>query len=195
MPLLDPAASLLVVIDVQERYLPHLFEGARVVEACRRLIAGATRVGVPLLLTEQYPKGLGHTAAALRTALPPGSVAIEKSSLSCLGCAAFAERLRASGRRQVVVAGIEAHACVSQTAHELLAAGYEVHLPIDALSARFRRDYDVACRRLERDGAIPTTVEAVLLEWVRTAESPHFQAMRELIRDPLPGSDEDASAP
>ena len=88
MPLLDPATSLLVVIDVQERYLPHLFEGQRVVEACRRAIEGAKRVGVPILPTEQYPKGLGPTAAVLRDALPAGVAPIEKSSLSCLGCKA-----------------------------------------------------------------------------------------------------------
>ena len=186
MPLLDNATSVLVVIDVQERYLPHLYEGARVVEACRRLIEAAKRVGVPVMVTEQYPKGLGPTAPVLAAALPAGTTPIEKSSLSCLGCATFARALEASGRRQVVVAGIEAHACVSQTAHELLAAGYEVHLPVDALSSRFARDYEVAVRRFAQAGAVPTSVEAVLLEWVRTAESPHFQAVRGLIRDPLP---------
>lgn len=189
MPLLDRARSALVVIDVQERYLPHLFEGARMVEGVRRLIEGAKRVDVPILLTEQYPRGLGHTAAVVREALPTACAAIEKSSLSCLGEPAFAARLRETGRTQVVVAGIEAHACVNQTAHELLEQGFEVHLAIDAVTARFRRDYETALARLERAGAIPTTVEAVLLEWVRTAESPEFQAMRALIRDPLPEGD------
>lgn len=188
MALLDRNRSVVVVIDVQEKYLPHLHEADRVVEACRRLIEGAKLVGVPMLPTEQYPKGLGPTADALRAAWPAGCIPIEKSTLSCLGCADFVRALEASGRRQVVVAGIEAHACVNQTVHDLLAAGYEVHLVVDAVSARFPRDHRVALRRLEAAGAVPTTVEAVLLEWVRSADSPDFQGVRRIIRDPLPGS-------
>lgn len=187
MALLDRNRSVVVVIDVQEKYLPHLHEADRVVEGCRRLVDGAKLVGVPLLPTEQYPKGLGPTAGALKETFPSGCVPIEKSTLSCLGCADFARALEASGRKQVVVAGIEAHACVSQTVHDLLAAGYEVHLVVDAVSARFPRDYRVALRRLEAAGAVPTTVEAVLLEWVRSADSPDFQGVRRIIRDALPG--------
>ena len=187
MPMLDSKESVLVVIDVQERYLPHLFEGERVVEAARRLIEAAKIVGVPLLLTEQYPRGIGPTAPALRSALPEGCEPIQKMTLSCLGTSEFASRLRASGRRQVLVAGIEAHACVNQTVHDLLAAGYETYIAVDALSSRFRRDYEVGVDRLLRAGAIGCTVESALLEWVRTAESPEFQPVRALIRDPLPG--------
>lgn len=189
MPLLDRSTSVLVVIDVQKRYLPHLFEGARVVEGARRLIEGAKAVAVPVLVSEQYPRGLGPTAPELLAALPAGAAVVEKSSLSCLGCAEFAERLRGTRRRQVLIAGIEAQACVNQTVHDLLAAGFEVHLAIDAVSSRFRRDYEVAIGRLAGAGAIPTTVEAALLEWVRTADSPEFQVMRSLIRDPLPEGD------
>lgn len=184
--LLDRGDSVLVVIDVQERYLPHLFEGARVVEASRRLIEAAKLVTVPILVTEQYPRGIGHTTAAVREALPAGVTPIEKLSMSCLGAPEFAARLAGLGRRQVVVAGIEAQACVNQTVHQLLENGYAVHLVVDAISARFARDYRIAIERLVRAGAIPTTVEAVLLEWVRTAESPEFQPIRALIRDPLP---------
>ncbi len=187
MPMLDRRESLLVVIDVQERYLPHLFEGERVVEGTRRLIEAAKIVGVPLLLTEQYPRGIGPTAPALRAALPEGAEPIQKMTLSCLGTSDFASRLRSSGRRQVLVAGIEAHACVNQTVHDLLAAGYETYIAVDALSSRFRRDYEIAVERLVLAGAIACTVESALLEWVRTAESPEFQPVRALIRDPLPG--------
>ncbi|HZR80553.1 MAG TPA: isochorismatase family protein [Candidatus Binatia bacterium] len=190
MPLLDRAQTLLLVIDVQERYLPHLYEGERVVEGTRRLIEAAKIVGVPIATTEQYPRGIGPTAPALRAALPAGHEPIQKLSLSCLGARQFAERLEASGRRQVLVAGIEAHACVNHTVHDLLAAGYGVHLAVDAVSSRFRRDYEIGVARLARAGAVATTVEAALLEWVRTAESPEFQPVRALIRDPLPGDGE-----
>ncbi len=186
--LLSRDVSLLLVIDVQERYIPHLFEGARVVEATRRLIEGAKLVGVPILHTEQYPQGLGPTTQPLRDALPPGQAAFSKLAMSCMAEPGFADALRAKGREQVVVAGIEAHACVNQTAHELLAAGYETHVVIDAISARFERDYRIAIERLVHVGAVPTTVEAVLLEWVRTARVPEFQQVRALIREPLPGA-------
>jgi nicotinamidase-related amidase len=184
--MLDRGDSVLVVIDVQERYLPHLHEGARVVEAARRMIAGAKLVGVPILVTEQYPKGVGHTAPAVREVLPEDFRAIEKLSMSCLGAPEFAERLARTGRRQVAVVGIEAQACVNQTVHQLLQQGFTVHLVVDAISSRFRRDYEIAVDRLIRAGAIATTVEAALLEWVRTAEAPEFQSIRALIRDPLP---------
>jgi nicotinamidase-related amidase len=184
--LLDRGDSVLVVIDVQERYLPHLYEGARVVEATRRMIAGAKLVGVPILVTEQYPQGIGPTAAAVREVLPAESRAIEKLSMSCLGSPEFAARLARTGRRQVAVVGIEAQACVNQTVHQLLQQGFAVHLVVDAVSSRFRRDYEIAVDRLIRAGAVATTVEAALLEWVRTAEAPEFQSIRALIRDPLP---------
>jgi nicotinamidase-related amidase len=187
--LLDRAASLLLVIDVQERYLPHLFEGARVVEATRRLIEAAKLVAVPVLHTEQYPQGIGATTQVLRDALPAGQEPFSKLTMSCMAEPGFADALRATGRTQVVVAGIEAQACVNQTVHELLEAGYETHLVVDAVSARFERDYRVAVERLTRAGAVPTTVEAVLLEWVRSARAPEFQQVRALIRDPLPGAD------
>ncbi|HEY8515751.1 MAG TPA: isochorismatase family protein [Candidatus Binatia bacterium] len=184
--LLERNESLLLVIDVQERYLPHLFEGARVVEATRRLVEGAKLVSVPILYTEQYPQGIGRTAQALRDALPAGQPPFEKLAMSCMAEPGFADALRAQGRSQIVVAGIEAQACVNQTVHELLAAGYEAHLVVDAVSARFERDYRVAVERLTQAGAVPTTVEAVLLEWVRSARAPEFQQIRSLIRDPLP---------
>jgi nicotinamidase-related amidase len=184
--LLVRAQSLLLVIDVQERYLPHLAAAARLVEGVRRLIEGARCVGVPVLVTEQYPQGLGHTAEPIRRLLRPADGPIEKRSMSCMGEPAFVSRLEGSRRRQVVVSGIEAHACVNQTVHELLAAGFEVHLVLDAVTARFARDNDVAVERLLAAGAIGTTVESVLLEWVRTADAPEFRAIRELIRAPLP---------
>ena len=184
--LLDRNESVLVIIDVQERYIPHLHEGARVVEASRRLIEGAKLVGVPILVTEQYPEGLGHTTSVLRDILPRETQPIAKRTMSCVAEPAFVDALRETGRTQMVIAGIEAQACVNQTVHELIAAQLETHIVVDALSSRFRRDYEVAVERQIGAGAVPTTVEAVLLEWVRTADAPEFQKIRQLIRDPLP---------
>lgn len=146
------------------------------------LIQAATIVGVPILATEQYPKGLGHLVPEVASLLPEGLPVIEKMSMSCCGEAAFVDAVRVSGRRQIVVCGIEMHACINQTAHDLLAAGYQVHLPYDALSARFETDYRVGWEKLIGSGAVPTTVEMVCLEWVKTAAVPEFKQIHRLIK-------------
>src|SRR5437867_10120416 len=124
--LLDRDRTVLVLIDVQESYRRALHGWEGVVAASRLLVDGAAILGVPLLVTEQYPRGLGHTAPELSHRFPTGVVVVEKMSMSCCGAAAFTDRLAAAGRRQVLVAGIETHACVNQTVHDLLAPGYQV---------------------------------------------------------------------
>ena len=180
--LLDRAESVLVVIDVQEAYRNLTVEYDRMVRGVRRLIEAAKVVEVPILATEQYPKGLGHLIPEVSDVLPAGLEVIEKLSLSCCGTARFAQRLEALGRRQVLVCGIETHACVNQTVHDLLDGGYRVHVPFDALSSRFELDYRVGWEKLLGSGAIPTTVEMACLEWVRTAEAPEFKAIHKLIK-------------
>lgn len=170
-------SSLLCVIDVQERLVPAVIDGAEVVNRCRRLAAAARLLEVPVVVTEQYRKGLGPTVPALAAVLPPP---LEKLSFSCCGgegfMAALPERVG-----QVVLCGLEAHVCVAQTALDLLAEGYAVFLATDAVSARHAVDRDVALRRLEAAGGVPTTTEAVLFEWCRSAAHPQFQAVRKLV--------------
>ena len=179
---LDRAQSVVVVIDVQEAYRGRTVEHERTVRGVRRLIEAAKVVGVPLLATEQYPKGLGHLVPEVAEGLPAGSTVIEKLSMSCCGAPAFVDALRALQRTQVVVCGIEAHACVNQTVHDLLEAGYRVHLPYDAISARFEHDYRTAWDKMLGSGAVPSTVEMVCLEWVRTAAAPEFKAIQKLLK-------------
>ena len=179
---LDRARTVLVVIDVQEAYRGRTVEHERMVRAVRRLIEAAKVVGVPLLATEQYSKGLGHLVPEVADGLPAGSPVIEKLSMSCCGAPAFVEALRALQRTQVVVCGIEAHACVNQTVHDLLEAGYGVHVPYDAISARSEHDYRVAWDKMVGSGAVPSTVEMACLEWVRTAALPEFKQIHRLIK-------------
>lgn len=174
---LDRATSVLCVIDVQERLVPAIADAAGVVDHCRRLAEGARLLGVPAILTEQYRKGLGATVPALGEVLPPP---LEKMSFSCCGAEGFSARL-VEGIRQVVLCGLETHVCVAQTAIDLLAGGYAVVVVADAIASRHRLDHDVALRRLEGAGVMPTTTEAVLFEWCRTATDPQFQAIRRLI--------------
>ncbi len=179
---LDRLASALVVIDVQEAYRGLTVEHERMVKGVCTLIEAAKVMGVPVVATEQYPKGLGRLLEEVRRALPAGVSAVEKMSMSCCGEPSFARQLEALGRRQVVVCGIEAHACVNQTVHDLLAAGYTVHVARDAISSRFASDYQVAWEKMIGSGAVPATVEMICLEWVRTAAAPEFKAIHRLIK-------------
>jgi len=177
---LSPLTSLLCVIDVQERLLPVVPDADRVVARCERLAEAARILGVRSVLTEQYPRGLGPTPASLARLLPP---AVEKMAFSSAGCSAV-EAALAEGVSSVVLAGLETHVCISQTALDLLAAGKHVFLAIDALSSRHAIDHETAVRRLEAAGVIPTTSEAILFEWCRSAEHPQFQAVRRLVLEP-----------
>ena len=180
--LLDRDAAVVVVIDVQEAYRTVLHEYERVARAVAVLVQGAAALGVPVLATEQYPKGLGHTVPEVAEHLPRGTAPIEKMSLSCCGTPLFVSTLARMRRRQVILAGIETHACVNQTAHDLIAAGYAVHLPRDTTSSRRAADAAIGWEKIVGAGAVPATVESALLELLRTAESPAFKAIQRLIR-------------
>jgi len=179
---LERDQSVLVVIDVQEAYRGVTLEHDRMVRGVRRLIDAAQIVGVPILATEQYPKGLGRLIPEVAEGFPAHAPVVEKLSMSCCGQAEFVTHLEGLRRRQVVVCGIEAHACVNQTVHDLLDLDYQVHLPVDALSARFEHDYRIGCEKMIGSGAIPSSVEMVCLEWIRTAAAPEFKAIRKLIK-------------
>lgn len=174
---LTPASSLLAVIDVQERLLAAMPEADRVVARCTRLAEAARILGVPAVLTEQYPRGLGPTPATLAAVLPPAAA---KMSFSCRGCDCF-DAAVAPEISAVLLAGLETHVCVAQTALDLLADGIGVFVAVDAVASRHALDHEVALRRLEGAGAVLTTSEAVLFEWCRSAEHPAFQAIRRLV--------------
>lgn len=181
--LLDRRRTALLLIDVQERYRTVLHGWDRVASASELLLQGAGLLGVPALVTEQYPRGLGHTVAELGRHIGPTTRIIEKQSLSCCGSSAFVEALEATGRRQVLVAGIEAHACVNQTVHDLIASGYDVHVAQDATSSRLEQDVAPAWAKMLAAGMLPASSEQALLELVETAEAPEFRNLQNLIKD------------
>lgn len=173
MSLLDRELTALVVVDVQEGFRPYeSFAG--VARACARLIAGARLLGLPALVSEQYPKGLGHSAPELGLQDEPR---IEKRVFS----AARASGFDLGEREQVLVCGIETHVCVSQTVHDLLEDGLDVHVPADAVGSRHPIDYERGLERLERAGAVVTTVEAALFELLGGADAPEFRDVQRLI--------------
>jgi nicotinamidase-related amidase len=172
--------TALLVIDVQEKLLPKIHAAAAVERNIAFLIDAARLLNVPVLATEQYPQGLGPTAAVVAERLPPDRPA--KVAFSCEAVPAVADTLGA-GRPNVLLAGIETHVCVMQTALDLLNRGVGVFVAADAVASRFDVDHRFALNRLERAGAVLTTVETAAFEWLGSADHPAFKAVSRLVRE------------
>jgi len=179
--ILDRSRAALLVIDLQQAYVGKLHEEERTVAAARRLVRGAAELALPILLTEQYPKGLGATRSEIADALPPDVARFEKTCFSCLGAPGLRDHLQALERPQVIVVGIETHVCVSQTVHDLLAAGFTAHLPRDAVTARFPLEDEMGWRKMAESGAVPACAESVLFELLGDARAPEFKAVHKLV--------------
>lgn len=179
---LDREKAVLVVIDVQQRLVPSM--DPTVYEKVRRSIdcavRGAELLGVPVVATEQYPKGLGPTVPELAAACT-GQV-IEKLSFGCCGEPTFLDYLKGLGRNQVLVTGMEAHVCVYQTVLGLLEAGYHVHLLRDAICSRGKTDYVAALENAANAGAVVSTTEMAIFQLLRSAAAPEFKAVSALIK-------------
>ncbi|MGP8244480.1 MAG: hydrolase [Bryobacteraceae bacterium] len=178
------ADSVLVMIDVQERLAAAMLPEARqaVVRNNRILVRAAACLGVPILVTEQYPKGLGPAVAELTEVLPAGARRLEKTCFSCAGSEPFLTALDASRRSQVVLAGMEAHVCVLESALELRGGGREVFVVEDACCSRKRENHANAMCRLRAAGVVVTNTESVLFEWLRDARHEHFKTISALLR-------------
>ncbi len=177
--LLSAANSRLLIVDVQDKLLPPISNGPRLVHNCRRLIDGAKVVSVPVYGTEQYPQGLGPTTAELATRMGPR---IDKVIFSCAAVLGWGQAADVSDEReQVVVAGMETHVCVMQTVLDLIAGGFRVYVPVDAVGSRGELDAKIALERMAASGTTLTTVESVLFEWAERAGTPEFKRIQKLI--------------
>ncbi len=181
---LDRNNALLLVIDLQERFMPVIHEREALQRNVERLVRGCHILGVPVILTEQYVKGLGPTVPELRAVFEEsgGYRPIEKSCFSAYGCTAFEQALRASGRTQVLVSGIETHVCVYQTVTDLLGAQFEVTLIADALSSRTAQNKAIALERMQNDGAKLSSTEMALFELLVTSGTDEFRAISRLVK-------------
>jgi nicotinamidase-related amidase len=181
---LDRERTALVVIDVQERLFPAMDADHReeVMRNIKVLTAAARRLNLGTLVTEQYPKGLGHTLQEVKDALPAGVQPVEKVAFSCLGVDAFRSRLTATGARQILLSGIEAHVCVLMSALDLLAEGYAVHIVADAVTSRTQANWRLAMAQLRQAGAVVTTTETVLFQLLGQADTDDFRELARLIR-------------
>ena len=179
--MLNRQSLALVVIDFQERLLPKILNGDAVLSKAVKLIQFARILEIPVVVSEQYPKGLGPTVAGLATELQ-GIKPLEKMTFGCFGDEAFAGAVAALGRKQLLLTGIEAHVCVLQTALMAVNAGYEVFVPRDAVGSRFQAEYEAAIHRLERSGVVLVTTEMALFEILRVAGTAEFKQTLPLIK-------------
>ena len=173
--------ALLVIIDIQTKLLNVIFEKERLVSACRKLIQAARLLEVPMVMTEQYPKGMGPTDAQILEVLDDVGI-IEKVSFSCCGAGDFNQKIAGFQRKQIVVIGIEAHVCVLQTVHDLLHTGYFVYVPYDAVSSRKQSDYTNALDRIRQTGAVIGSVESAIFELLEKAGTPVFKDISKIIK-------------
>jgi nicotinamidase-related amidase len=167
--------TALVVVDVQEGFRKAIPDFEDVARSTATLVEGARILGVPAIVTEQYPKGLGHTADEVGL---NGEPVIEKTVFA----ASCAEGFDLDGRDQVVVCGIEAHVCVHQTVQDLLERGLEVHVARDAVTSRTEENREIGLRRAERAGAVVTSVETALFELLGAAGTPEFKEVQALVK-------------
>ena len=162
--ILDPKRAALIVVDIQDRFKDVISGFEEMAAASIRLVSTFRALELPIIVTEQYPKGLGRTIPALGEALGGTAPPYEKTCFSSCGSDAVSSRLEELGTEHAVVCGIEVHVCVSQTVHDLIQRGILVHLAVDAVASRKALDREVALRKMERSGAVLTTAEATAFE-------------------------------
>ena len=179
--LIESDLSCLLVVDVQARLAPAMAAHDQVIANTAVLMKAAARLQVPMLVSEQYPKGLGPTVPELAALAEAGAV-LEKVHFSCMGDQTYAQRFRALGRGTAVVAGIEAHVCVLQTCIQLMEDGHRVYVVADAVSSRAPENATLALERLRAAGAIVVSTEMVVFEWLRRAGTPEFKELSALIK-------------
>ena len=172
--LIKPLDSILLVIDMQERLVPAMMAPARTLKNAALLIETARELDIPVLLTEQYPKGLGRTVTDI-SRVAGNSPVFEKLHFSCLQDEAISTAVHAQDRRQVILAGMEAHICVVQTAASLLEAGFEVFVASDATASRSAASEEACLHRLSAAGVGIVTSEMVVFEWLGMAGTPAFK--------------------
>ena len=179
--LLSAAQTQLVAIDIQERLLPAIHDGARVQRNAEILLQAAHILQIPALLTEQYPKGLGRTVPQIRVAAGDSPM-LEKMHFSAWGDDTIRAHIQGQQRPAVVIAGVEAHVCVLQTALDMTAAGIRVTVVADAISSRHPDSARVASDRMTAAGVALATTEMCIFEWLGTASHPAFKTLSALIK-------------
>jgi len=172
--------TALLVVDIQEKLLPKIMQSGEVLRNASFLVNAAKVLGVPVIATEQYPKGLGPTVEPIRGLL---TTVWEKKTFSAVGEGGALDFLKSDARIKVVVVGIEAHICVMQTVLDLLNQGFHVFVCVDAVSSRYAIDVKIALKRMQQAGAILVTAETCVYEWLETAANPAFKEISGMVQE------------
>jgi hypothetical protein len=180
IPRLNPENILFVFIDLQEKLLVKIPDVQRLLSRTDLLIGAANVLSLPYMLTTQYRKGLGEIAGSLRDKIKVP--VLDKTSFSCVGDEIVARELEKSGRRSIVISGVETHICVLQTSLDLLAKGFRVSVVADAVGARNDTDHELGLKRMESAGALPVTAEMVIYELLGRSDSDAFKKILPLIK-------------
>ncbi len=180
--LLSRDETALIIIDVQEKLFEKVEDREKIADNICRLIRFANILGIPIILTEQYPKGLGPTIHRIRE-LIPNVKPIEKIEFSCMASEEFRRRISEIKVKNLVLTGIEAHICVAQTAIEAITSGYKVYVVYDAISSRHREDKAIAIERMKQHGVYMVTSEMLMYEVLRRAGTPEFKEILKLVRE------------
>ncbi len=179
---LDIDNSVLVVVDVQEAFRKAIPEFAEVLSQISLSIRGFRLLARPIVVTEQYPKGLGRTAEELLLSLPDDATFVEKSTFSAYNEPNFVAELEKFQAKQVVLCGVETHVCVNQTAHDLVSAGFQVHLLTDCVASRYPHDKEAGLKKMFASGVVPSSMEMALFEMMRDSRHEKFRDVQALIK-------------
>jgi nicotinamidase-related amidase len=179
---LSGEGAVLLIVDVQEAFRDAIGNFSTIAANIARAVSGFDLLGLPILVTEQYPKGLGPTAEEIRLSMADKFEPIEKTAFSAFGAADVRIKLEDLAAKQVVLGGVETHVCVNQTAHDLLKNGYVVHLLTDCVGSRFDHDKAAGLEKMRSSGVVFSSVEMALFEVMRDAEHEKFKEVQALIK-------------
>lgn len=177
---LDAGRTVLLVIDFQEKLMPAIDRSEKIIHNNNLLLRLANMLGIPVIVTEQYPRGLGVTVPAVKEQLKDHYL-IEKMTFSAMGPDLKA-KLAELGRGQIIVTGVETHVCVFQTVRDLVEDGFEVYVVRDAVGSRFKENYENGCELMRDLGAVITNTETVIFDLFKEAGSPEFREMSKLLK-------------
>lgn len=179
--LLSVNQSLLLIIDVQEKFRPHILRFSTLVDSIIKLARACLIMEIPIAIVEQYPAGLGNTVTEITNILPNFKL-MPKTNFSCCQEPLASQWLQSQNRKQIIVCGIEAHVCVNQTVHDLLNLQYNVHIITDAISARAEHNLQIGINKMHSSGAILSSLEMALFELVSNSKSEYFKAVQNLVK-------------
>jgi nicotinamidase-related amidase len=180
--IIDQQNVTLVIIDMQEGFRSAIHDFAETSARIALITHAALLLGLPTIITEQYPKGLGNTASEIRTVLPPEYSVISKTAFSACDSPEFLNRINGTGTSNVLLCGIEAHICVCQTALDLLTRGFRVHYLADCISSRVESNREIGLSKMQQSGIIPSSTEMALFEILRDSKNERFKSIQRLIK-------------